>query len=1256
MKTRALPFVIVCLSAHSASAVNAIWDGGAATAGWGQANNWDPNAIPTFNNTLDVYFYKAGTTTFLTNFIGAGRTIRSLNFTDDADSAVSVRLVDGSNVAQTLTFDTDAGSAAITVTSGATGAHTIGDTGTVNLNDPLLITHDGTGTLTISRPIIESVSGMSLTKGGTGKLVLSAANTYTGLTTINGGILQCGVLNALGGNTQGTVVNPGGTLDINDKRLPFAETISIAGNGAGGIGALYSATGNTGDANHFGGLTLTADASIGAPSGVRYGVGANGTSVTSGLFKLTKVGLGQFDLRGQVTVGDILVSEGVLQAQGAATYNTGYNLTINTGTEFRAFELTNPFARNIVLNGGKFSSTGSLATGDLVTSPILITGAGLLDSSGDATDKVTFSGNITESAPGANLTIGGTRRVVLTGTNSYTGTTTVNSTLQASGSFTSNINVSPAATLDGEGSTTGTLTLGSASNLRFDPTTTGAGQNFRAADVIVAPFEIVNVIANSASSGSGIVVLHDNNGGLDLSNFMLLNPGRATLALGGAGGNSDLIYNFQAANLEWHGYTNSDWSIEDTNKNFLNLGTSLHDDFFTRDNVDFVNAATGTVTLIASLSPGNVAFKNTAGNNLSLVPFALETFEPVSISKTSTGDVTIASSIIGTGGISMTSTAGGTLFLTANNTATGAITVDAGTLQIGNGGTTGSIAAPTVANNGSVVVNRTDNVTIASLISGSGTLTQAGTGTAILSQDNTYTGLTTVSAGTLQIGANGTTGNLAGNILDNANVEFNRSNNFSYGGSITGSGSVTKRGLGNMTLTGTNTFGGGLNLYNAITTAADANVGSGPITMGPGLANTNTLAIAGGTIDNDIYFADAGTGNKIINIATGFTDAGLSGTIHLDANSGVAAGVSRISTDFGTLVISGKMTGAGTNGYSKRQNGHVVITNNTNDYTGPTHIVDGGALVVDGRVPGNVFFGELPGVGGTGAMNGTLAGSGTIGGNVKLQAPSKLSPGGTSAAGVLADTRATLTINGNLEADQIGTGAGRIVMQLGAPAGTNDRVNVGGTLSLGAGTIGLNEFTITDAGGLAAGVYTLIHTTGGITGTLDAANVTASVGASLNGTLSISGTDLILTVAGANPYATWTATFPTLTNTAFDFDFDNDGIATGLEWVLGGNPTVNDTAAIAPTFTGSAATGITMSFKREEDSIGAVTVTVEYGTTLATWPGSVAIGAASSGPDGNGVTVNVNAVPDPDNVTVTIPASNAGGSGRLYARLKATMP
>ncbi|MCB1130968.1 MAG: hypothetical protein KDN05_07555, partial [Verrucomicrobiae bacterium] len=160
-----------------------------------------------------------------------------------------------------------------------------------------------------------------------------------------------------------------------------------------------------------------------------------------------------------------------------------------------------------------------------------------------------------------------------------------------------------------------------------------------------------------------------------------------------------------------------------------------------------------------------------------------------------------------------------------------------------------------------------------------------------------------------------------------------------------------------------------------------------------------------------------------------------------------------------------------------------------------------------------------------------------------------------------------------------------------------------------------------------------------------------------DGVLSISGNDVVLTVsASGGAYDTWVSSFGLAgPEAAFDFDKDLDGFDNGLEWILGGNPTIADAASIAPTVTGSAASGVTLEFTREEDSIGVADLVVEYGTTLAAWPGSATVGASTTPPDGNGVSVTINDVPDPDEVTVNIPAINAGGTGKLFARLKAVL-
>src|SRR6202022_4892552 len=102
----------------------------------------------------------------------------------------------------------------------------------------------------------------------------------------------------------------------------------------------------------------------------------------------------------------------------------------------------------------------------------------------------------------------------------------------------------------------------------------------------------------------------------------------------------------------------------------------------------------------------------------------------------------------------------GTVILTGTNAYTGATGIAAGsTLQLGNGGTTGSVASA-ITDNGALVVDRSNTVTLPGVISGTGSLQQIGTGSTILAGDNTQTAGTTITTGTLQLGNGGTTGSV----------------------------------------------------------------------------------------------------------------------------------------------------------------------------------------------------------------------------------------------------------------------------------------------------------------------------------------------------------------------------------------------------------------------------------------------------------------------------------------------------------------
>ena len=117
-------------------------------------------------------------------------------------------------------------------------------------------------------------------------------------------------------------------------------------------------------------------------------------------------------------------------------------------------------------------------------------------------------------------------------------------------------------------------------------------------------------------------------------------------------------------------------------------------------------------------------------------------------------------------------------------------------------------------------------------------------------------------------------------------------------------------------------------------------------------------------------------------------------------------------------------------------------------------------------------------------------------------------------------------------------------------------------------------------------------------------------------------------------------------NGADGFDFNQNGLANLLDFILGNDPIVQGTAAKPIQTAGS--THHTFTFPRIASRMAGLTLTARWSTDLQTW-NDVPIGATSSGPDAQGVTVTISG----DNVTVTIPDQ---GVGRLFARLMATSP
>ncbi len=115
--------------------------------------------------------------------------------------------------------------------------------------------------------------------------------------------------------------------------------------------------------------------------------------------------------------------------------------------------------------------------------------------------------------------------------------------------------------------------------------------------------------------------------------------------------------------------------------------------------------------------------------------------------------VTISSEIAGSVGLAKQGSAN--LTLAGVNTYSGGTIIYAGAVTVGDAATSGNLGAGDVVNNGSLVFDRADAVTVAGIISGTGSLTQQGLGSVLLTAVNTYTGPTTINGGTLTITGSG---------------------------------------------------------------------------------------------------------------------------------------------------------------------------------------------------------------------------------------------------------------------------------------------------------------------------------------------------------------------------------------------------------------------------------------------------------------------------------------------------------------------
>lgn len=596
----------------------------------------------------------------------------------------------------------------------------------IALNAGLLEYDAPVGTANVPYPI----NGAGQLKVSSGTLMLAGASTFSGNLLLAGGTLvvngpeQTGVSGPLGQG--GTILFQGGTL-----KWSAANTFDYSSRFSNEPGQQYRL--DTGGQE----VTLASALSSSGGSLVKLGAGTLTLTGSAGYTGPTLVEAGRLVFAGgKAGGGDITVADGAaLTVRGGASPVTPNTLTLGTATgcilEFDNVTSTTsaPLVANtlsaagtIVVNvlGGSFAINQSYP---LLTwnngaapnvSPGLVQGAvGTLTIQGNTlylnVSDLAYvwtgaNNNLWDLATPNNWTYGGAPAVFANGgwalfSDAATGPTEV----------VVNAPVAPFQTLVNNAARAYTITSSGANNIGGSGGLTKSGAG-------------TLTLAGGANTYTGPTVI---SGGI-----------LSVAALANGGAPSDIgAASADAANLVLNGGALVYTGLGATVDRLFTLGTSGG--------------------ILEASGSGALRFENPGAIGLSGSGQRVFT-----LAGSSEADNTLAASLWDGGGPTALAKVGtGKWVLTGDNSHSGGTTVQ-GTLQIGNGGNTGSLGTGPVINNGSLVVRRSGTLQVPGVISGTGFLLHEGPGTLLLEADNTYSGGTT-NYGTLQIGNGGPTGKLS---------------------------------------------------------------------------------------------------------------------------------------------------------------------------------------------------------------------------------------------------------------------------------------------------------------------------------------------------------------------------------------------------------------------------------------------------------------------------------------------------------------
>jgi autotransporter-associated beta strand protein len=928
----------------------------------------------------------------------------------------------------------------------------------------------GNGTNAAAITVASDITGdilIGLGSGGiSGNLILAnnltvTQNSTSSMLTINAPIIESG-------GSYGLTKNGSGTLTINRTNTYTGTTTINAGNLTISGGSAIVNNGTISLADTAGAiLHVAASETIGS----LQGGGATGGNVSIAASQTLTV-----DETGTNTFGGVILGSGGLTKNGTGT------LTLNA---------TNTYTGSTTLNAGTLAVSGNIASSGLV-----INSGGIISPGTSAAADSFGTSSITIYGGGYNWTLSSANGSAGTGYDQITST----GALTSSGLMTVYAYGTPG---DWNG----------ASSYDWDIFSANSVSGFSEANFALN----LDNFGIAAGNRTGTWSFSNPSGGIiRLSYAVSGDP-----AWVGGSGNWDTGFTpgvTEGANIAFTG-------AGGTATNNIPTGTLT-----TVGDIEFRLGA-GAYTLAADAgaagaSGGTALTVNGSIINSSTATQTLNTDLAFAATRTiaaTTGNITIGGAISGAGGL--TKNGSNKLTLTAANTYTGDTTINTGTLEIGSGSTSGSLSSSSaITNNASLVFNRSNDLTVSNTISGTGNLTKNGVGKLTLSgASSSYSGTTTLSAGTIQIGH-------ANSLGSGGNITFS-GGGLKYGTGITTDLSSRIKNSGSAILVDTNgesvTWGTALDSTNSGGLTKD---GAGRLTLNATNTFTGAVVINAGILATGSAGLLADTANVTINSGGNYT-VGAADTIASISGSGDLRLNSNLTMSGTNSTFSGNISGASA----------IAIYSGTLNFSGNNTNWSGGITGTGGTpgMSGAVFIAGADNAFGTGTIAGGIGASATIRSSDTTDRTLANSFSRTNAAAGTytfgsAET-GNLTIQGGLSSTNTNNGLGNIQVlnawtQINGIISTTDTTRVFG--KTGTGTLILNgNNTYSSPTTISAGTLEI-----GAAGRLGAGSYSSNIinngvlvySGTNNQTLSgiISGTGALtqnaastLTLSGANTYS-----------------------------------------------------------------------------------------------------------------------------------------